>query len=163
MYKPVMLFLFIAILMVLPAAYAEQALQVSNEPVEITADRLEANEALHSIVFIGNAEARQGDVTIYADRLTIFYQDKQNEIERVMAQGNVRIVQFDRIATGEKAEFFRNEGRIVLSGQPRVSEGNSFVEGQMITLFLNDKRSVVSGGDEGRVNAVFQPKTESKP
>ncbi|MBW2477772.1 MAG: hypothetical protein JRE63_10675, partial [Deltaproteobacteria bacterium] len=74
MYKPVMLFLFIAILMVLPAAYAEQALQFSNEPVEITADRLEANEALHSIVFIGNAEARQGDVTIYADRLTIFYQ-----------------------------------------------------------------------------------------
>lgn len=132
----------------------------SREPVEITADRLEADDAAKSLVFIGNAVARQEDITINADRLTIFYADQGGDVDRIVADGNVRILQGNRLATGGRAEYFRREERMVLTGSPRVSEGKNSVQGHEIVLFIKENRSVVSGGQSGRVSAVFQPKAE---
>lgn len=132
-------------------------------PVAVTADRLEADDLAHTLVFIGNAVATQDDVTIHGDRLTVNYTGEEREIEKVVADGSVRIVQGTRVATGDKATLFHKEERIVLTGSPRVSDGENFVAGEEITLYLNDQRSVVKGGDGGRVNAVFAPKSEEKP
>lgn len=135
----------------------------SKEPVEITADRLEADDVAKSLVFIGNAVAKQGDVTINSDRLTIYYASKNTaaqggDIDRIVAEGNVRIVQQNRVATGNRAEYFRNEDRMILTGNPVVTEGANSVKGNEIILYLKENRSVVIGGRGGRVNAVFQPK-----
>jgi lipopolysaccharide export system protein LptA len=69
-------------------------------------------------------------------------------------------VQQEKLATGEKAVYYKDEERVVMTGSPKVTEGENFVEGQEITLYLNEKRSVVSGGTGGRVNAVFTPRSE---
>lgn len=131
-------------------------------PVEVSADRLEADDKAQTLIFLGNAVAAQDDVTIFADRLTVKYTGEKREIETVVAEGQVRITQGERLATGEKAVLYHLEERIVLTGSPKVSDGDSFVQGQEITVYLNDQRSVVTGGPEGRVNAVFTPK-EEKP
>ena len=132
----------------------------SREPVEISADRMEADDQAKTLIFIGNAVARQADVTISGDRLTILYLPEGGDVERIVAEGNVRIVQGERVATGQRGEYFRAEERIVLTGTPRVSEGANSVQGHEITLFLKENRSVVKSGTDGRVNAVFQPKGE---
>ena len=90
------------------------------------------------------------------------YTGEKREIERVIAEGSVRITQGTRVATGEKAVLYHIEERIVLTGSPKVSDGDNFIHGQEITLYLNDQRSVVTGGAGGRVNAVFTPQTEEK-
>lgn len=140
------------------AAPSAQSGGGSKEPVEISADRMEADEAAKTLVFIGHAVARQADVTLYADRLVIYNAAKGGDVDRIVAEGGVRIVQGTRIATGGKAEYFRNEDRIVLTGSPRVVDGTNSVQGHEISLFLKENRSVVKGGQDGRVNAVFQPK-----
>lgn len=132
----------------------------SRQPVEITADRMEADDAAKSLVFIGNAVARQEGVTINADRLTIYYAAQGGDVDRIVAEGNVRIVQGNRLATGGRAEYFRLEERMVLTGSPKVSEEKNSVQGHEIVLFIKENRSVVTGGRDGRVNAVFQPKAE---
>ena len=132
----------------------------SRAPVEIAADRLEADDVAKTLVFIGNAVARQGDVTITGDRLTIHYAARGGDVDRIVAEGGVRIVQGARVATGGKADYARSEERIVLTGSPRVSEGTSSVQGHEIVFYLKENRSVVKGGQDGRVNAVFQPKGE---
>lgn len=132
----------------------------SREPVEISADRMEADDQAKTLVFIGHAVARQADVTISGDRLTILYLPEGGDVERIVAEGNVRIVQGERVATGQRGEYFRAEERIVLTGTPRVSEGANSVQGHEITLFLKENRSVVKSGTDGRVNAVFQPQGE---
>lgn len=134
----------------------------SREPVEISSDRLEADDAARTLVFIGHAVATQGDVTINGDRLTIHYAAAGGDVDRIVAEGNVRIVQGERLATGGKAEYFRVEDRMVLTGSPRVSEGKNSVQGEEIVLYLKENRSVVKGGQGGRVNAVFQPKGEGE-
>jgi len=132
-------------------------------PVEVSADRLEADDQAQTLVFSGNAVASQDDVTIYGDRLTVEYTGEKREIEKVIAEGSVRILQGARVATGAKAVLYHVEERIVLTGSPKVSDGDNSVQGQEITIYLNDQRSVVTGGAGGRVNAIFTPQTEKKP
>lgn len=132
-------------------------------PVNVTSDRLEADDVKQLLVFSGNAVAVQDDVTVYGDRLTVKYTGEQREIQQVIAEGAVRILQGTRVATGTKAILYQAEERIVLSGSPKVTDGENSVEGDEITLYLKDKRSVVTGGAGGRVNAVFTPKSETKP
>lgn len=143
------------------AAPAGLARAAGGGPVEITADRLEADDAAKTLVFIGHAVAKQGDVTIHSDRLTIRYAQQGGDVDRLVAEGNVRIVQGQRVATGGRAEYFRADERILLTGSPQVVEGQNSVRGHEIELFPRENRSVVKGGQDGRVNAVFQPKAEA--
>lgn len=155
---------FVAVLL-LPISALAAPLELSKKrgPVEVSSDRLEADDQAQTLVFIGNAVATQDDVTIHGDRLTVKYTGPQREIQQVTAQGKVRIVQGSRVATGDKAVLYHAEERIVLTGSPKVSDGENYVQGQEITIFLNDQRSIVTGGAGGRVNAVFTPQAEKKP
>lgn len=134
----------------------------TDQPIDIRSDRLEANDAKKQMRFLGNVVARQGDLTIYAQEVTIFYSEGAGDIDRVEALRDVRIVQGEKIATGQKGIFYNNEAKIVLTGSPRVNQGEDFISGEQITVFLNEERSVVSGEDGGRVNAVFHPKGEKQ-
>jgi len=130
----------------------------SDAPVSVTSERLEADDKLHQIRFSGNVVARQGDVVIYAGELVLVYAEKGGEIDRIEASGSVRIVQGNRVATGQKASFFNKERKIVLTGSPRVYQGNDFLEGDEIIVLLDEGKSIVKSDQGSRVNAVFHPK-----
>ena len=134
----------------------------TDQPIDIRSDRLEANDAEKQMRFLGNVVARQGDLTIYAQEITIFYSEGAGDIDRVEALRDVRIVQGEKVATGQKGVFFNREAKIVLTGSPRINQGQDFISGEQITVFLNEERSVVSGQDGGRVNAVFHPKGQKQ-
>ena len=157
------LHLFIAVILLAPVSISAAPVDTSQNrsPIHVTSDRLEADDEAQIVIFSGNAVASQDDVTIYADRLTIKYTGEKREIVEIIADGQVRIVQQEKVATGEKAVYYNQEERVVMTGSPKVTEGDNFVEGQEITLYLNEKRSVVSGGDGGRVKAIFTPKPEA--
>jgi lipopolysaccharide export system protein LptA len=156
--------LFIAVALFLPAPVPAAPVDASQNrgPIHVTSDRLEADDQAQTVIFSGNAVATQDDVTINADRLIIKYTGENREIVQLTAEGQVRIVQQEKLATGGKAVYYNQEERVVMTGSPKVTEGDNFVEGQEITLYLNEKRSVVSGGDGGRVKAIFTPKPEAK-
>jgi len=89
-------------------------------PVTITSQRLEAEYEKGLITYIGNVVAKQQDFTIYADRVLIFLNDKVKGIEKIVAQGNVRMVQLNRTVTCQEATYYYEEGRLVLGGEKRV-------------------------------------------
>lgn len=144
----------------LAASPSDTPLTGSREPIEITSDRLDADDNARLMMFIGNAVAKQGDTTIHADRLTVRYAGEGGDVDRVVAEGNVRIVQGGRVATSRRADFFRDQERILLTGEPQVTEKGSTVKGHQITLFMKERRAVVQASQNGRVNAVFQPRQE---
>jgi lipopolysaccharide export system protein LptA len=161
--RPIILTLLITMLWVAPLLAAPPTgtpLTGSKEPIEITSDRLDADDNARIMMFIGNAVAKQGDATIFADRLTVRYAEQGGDVDRVVAEGNVRIVQGERLATSQRADFFRDQERILLTGDPQVTEKGSTVKGHQITLFMKERRAVVQASQSGRVNAVFQPKKE---
>jgi lipopolysaccharide export system protein LptA len=141
--------------------------ELGSLPIEIVADRLSADSIKNSVTFEGNVVAKQGDVTLHADRLFAEYSRGAGIIEKILAEGNVRAIQEDKEARAARAMFFNLEQRIVLSGDANLTQGGNTVNGETVTIYLRENRSVVTGGEGGRVRAVIQPKgrpeTKEKP
>jgi len=137
----------------------------SDQPLRISSQALEADNKNMVIVFTGNVVAKQGELTIHADKAQVFYEKKEggNEIREIVALGNVKIYEGDRLATGNKAVLDNREQKIVLTEQPKVWQGKDMVSGERITVFLNEDKSIVEGGPDRRVEVILYPKSESVP
>ncbi len=48
-----------------------------DKPIEVEADSLEVQDAEHTATFIGNVRVVQGDIRMKSDRLTVYYQSRQ--------------------------------------------------------------------------------------
>jgi lipopolysaccharide export system protein LptA len=130
----------------------------SSEPIKIKSDELQTDTKARTATFTGKVVARQGDVTINADRMVVYYAADSDDLDKVEVFGNVRIIQAGRIGTGGHGVYDSKSGRITLDGSPRVIQGNDSVTGKVITYNLNDASSVVTGGGDSRVEAVIHPK-----
>lgn len=131
--------------------------ELGRQPIEITAERLSADSTKESVTFEGNVVAIQADVTLHADRLFAEYTRSQRAIEKITAEGNVRVIQGEREARAAQAVFYNLEQRIVLTGGAELVQGENTLKGGMVTIYLRENRSVVTGGKEGRVRAVIHP------
>jgi lipopolysaccharide export system protein LptA len=131
------------------------------ESIRIKSDELQTDTKARTATFTGRVVARQGDMTIYADRMVVTYASGSDDLEKVELFGNVRIVQQDRIGTGSHGLYDSATRRITLDGNPRVVKGNDSVTGKVITYGLDDESSVVTGGGDSRVEAVIHPKERS--
>jgi lipopolysaccharide export system protein LptA len=129
----------------------------SYQPINITSDRMEADNRNRTVDFLGNVVAKREDMVIFADRITAFYTE-DGKIIKIIARGNVKINQQDRIATCLQATFFQPSQKIVLTGSPKVWQGSNIVSGGKITISLNeDTIDIDGGGKNDRVNAVIYP------
>lgn len=168
--RVVLLLFLICLLGVLPAMAAPQLLSGplpkrdrSSEPISIKADELKADNKGKTAIFIGRVVARQEDVTIYSDKLIIYYGEQEDQIDRIEAIGSVRILQTNRIGTGGHALYENREGKITLTINPKVTQDKDSVVGKIIVYYLDEARSVVTGGENARVEAVIHPKPGSGP
>lgn len=135
-----------------------------DKPVNITADTLEYDNKSNSAVFRGNVVARQNDIVLFADEVSVVYarsdekEAGKGRMKQLTAQGNVKVIQGERIATGQKIVFYNDEQKIVATGNPRVWQGDNVITGNKITVFLKEDRSVVEGSLQERVSATIYPK-----
>jgi lipopolysaccharide export system protein LptA len=152
----VLLLLFLAGAPGIPRAAEQRA------PITISADSLEVNRKARVAIYQGNVAANdQGrGLSILADRIEFYFDERMEEVERATAAGNVRLLYGERRGVAERAEYFPREGRAILLGHPKVWQENDVVSGCRITLFLREDRSQVEGCDGERVNAVLYPKRD---
>ncbi len=129
-------------------------------PITISADSLELNRKAHVAVYRGNVAANDQarGVSIQADQIEFFFDDRMEEVDRAAATGNVRISYGERRGAAERAEYYPRESRAVLLGSPKVWQDNDVVTGCKITLLLREDKSRVDGCEGQRVNAVLYPK-----
>lgn len=129
------------------------AAEEQGDAINITSDRMEAEKLKRLIVFKGNVVAEQKDMTIKSDELYIHYDESGKDVEKVIAIGNVMVMQGDKTATAKRAEYYRIEEKVVLTGNARLNEASNFVEGEKITIYVKDGRSIVEGSEKERVKA----------
>ncbi|MBI5966762.1 MAG: lipopolysaccharide transport periplasmic protein LptA [Deltaproteobacteria bacterium] len=135
-------------------------MQGADHPLRITSQQLEADNKNMVIIFRGNVVARQGEMTIYADVAQVYYDKREegNEVREIVATGNVKIQEGDRLATGQKAVFINPEQKIILTGQPKIWQGKDMVSGEKIIVLLGEDKSFIESGPDQRVEVVFYPK-----
>jgi lipopolysaccharide export system protein LptA len=146
------------LLLVLSLPSLVAAADENTQPIHITSNSMEAETKTNTVIFKGNVVAKQKDMTITSDELTAVYSDGK-ELKEVLATGNVRITQQNKIAAAEKALFLNAERKIILTGNPKVWEGRDVISGDRIIYFIDENRTIVEGGKE-RVKATIHPKKE---
>ena len=140
--------------------FAETKLPVSrnSEPIKIKSDQLIADNNRKMATFTGNVSARQGDLTIHADKMVIYYADEEGGISTAEVFGNVRIIQGDRRAQSDHGMYDAKRSMIILDGNPKVLQNNDTISGKVITYYLDQEKSEVTSGSGSRVEAVIHPK-----
>jgi lipopolysaccharide export system protein LptA len=134
----------------------------NSQPIQIKANELLTDSAARTATFTGKVFARQGDITIYADKLVIHYSVADKAVEKVEAFGSVRIVQGNRLAEADHAVYDNSAGKIVLDGSPKVIQGEDTITGNIITYFVDEQKSLVTGTPGKRVDAIIHPKEKGK-
>ncbi len=134
----------------------------SHAPIDISSDSVEADQKKNTITFKGNVVAKQEDITLYANTLIILYDPDTKQLKEIRAIGNVKVVQRERRATGQKATFHQDENKVVLDGEAVVREGENVIRGEKITFYVNEERSVVEGGKGGRVITHITPSSKEE-
>jgi len=129
----------------------------SRAPIDITSDTVEADQKQNTATFKGNVVAKQEDVTLYANTLLIIYDPDTKKLKEIIATGNVKVVQMDRRATGQKATFDQDKNKVVLDGDAVVREGTNVIRGERITFYVEEERSVVEPAKGGRVSTSITP------
>jgi lipopolysaccharide export system protein LptA len=67
-------------------------------------------------------------------------------ISKIEATGRVKIEKQDGRATCQRAVYYEDDKKIVLTGEPVAWQKGTRVTGKQITMFLEEDRSVVEGG-----------------
>ncbi len=152
--------------------------QSSQEPIDITAKKF----AIRNIpdgtenVFEGTVKVVQDDVTLTCDKLVVLYDDKKGpaptgsrsrrlpkdlqtigNIKSIVALGNVRITQNERMATAGKALYDNVKRTITLTESPRIWQGRDAGIADKIIMYLDENRSEFLGGDESPIKFRINP------
>lgn len=129
----------------------------SGEPVEVTARSLEFDYRTRVLIYRGDVVAKQGDVQLTADTLTLdLSEGEKTELQTMVAEGNVRFSKGDRRATAGRAVYDQAKRLIVLSQHAVLEDGRGNVSGDSVHVYLDDGRTVIEGGS-GRVRAILRP------
>jgi lipopolysaccharide export system protein LptA len=129
-------------------------------------------------VFDGAVVLTRGTLIVYSDRMVVSFRNqdgagndpkKANEpvktvspakgpdtvsnraVSQIEATGRVKIERDAGNATCQKAVYYRDEDKIVLTGDPVAWDKGTRVSGKRITMFLAEDRTVVEGGSRVRI------------
>lgn len=122
----------------------------SRAPIDLSADRAEAQDRADRAIFAGNVIVRQGGLTLRTARLTVAYATQDGvDINRIDASGGVTVTSPSENARGDFAVYDLEDGLITMVGNVRLERGGSFLSGARLTIDLDSGRAVMDGGLRG--------------
>ncbi len=141
----------------------------SSQPIEITADSLEVQQAKQLAIFEGNVQVVQGEIRMRAARLVVHYSEREANkqgdapnIRQIDANGDVFISNPRETAQGDAGVYDVVNKQIDLQGNVVLTQGKNVLRGDTLTLDLVTGQSRVEGGastsgNQGRVKGIFVP------
>ncbi len=136
----------------------------SKSPIDIKSDSMSLEYQNHSVLWAGHVHANQANAQLSSDNLRVNYLDKDfKEMKDMVADGNVRVSQGTRWATGDHGVFDQIKRTVVLTGSPVVHDGTDQITGRRITVFLDTGKSVVEGAHAVIFPHQGQETTSSAP
>lgn len=156
-----LLFIISGLLLILAVSLSASASSLietaEKSPIVITSETLTADNKNNLAVFEGSVVAKTKDMTMYSDKMTVFYDSKENKVRKIHAEGNVKVQNRERALFSKEAVYLDGEEKIIFTGNPKAVEGENLITGKQITFFLKDNRAVV---EESKV--VLQNSPELK-
>ncbi len=145
----------------------------SDAPVEITSQQGEYLQNEGRGVYTGNVVATQGESQIKTDKLTVICSKSPeqgggaapscDELEVLVAEGNVFYSAPDVRIRGSKAEYDFPSDTITITGDVILSRGeDGVVRGTRVIYSIGEGRTVITAGEK-RVITVFNTAKKAAP
>lgn len=116
--------------------------------IVISSQMLTADNKNNTATFEGSVVAESGDIAMYSDKMTVYYNTSENKIKKIHALGNVKVHRKERALFSDEAMYLEDEEKIIFTGHPKAVEGDNVITGKQIIFYLRDDRAVV---EESRV------------
>jgi lipopolysaccharide export system protein LptA len=144
----------------------------------VTSQKMTFKNQESQAVFDGTVVLTRGTLVVYSDRMVVSFRGQEpggseskksgdsgksrlpakgpdtvsnRAVSQIEATGRVKIERDAGNATCQKAVYYRDEDKIVLTGDPVAWEKGTRVSGKRITMFLAEERTVVEGGSHVRI------------
>ncbi|TKB24241.1 lipopolysaccharide transport periplasmic protein LptA [Desulfopila sp. IMCC35006] len=144
----------------------------SDAPIHIEANRMSSTERTSSVVFTGNVDARQADVRIRSDEMTVYYTQSEQtkkaeksasqQVEKLVCTGNVEITRGEWLGTAKKMTYLSRERQVILTDNAKAWQNQNMVSGDKIIYYLDEGRSEVIGDTSATTGKGKKP-GEKKP
>lgn len=130
----------------------------ADAPIHIAADKMTSTEKSNSVVFTGDVDAKQGDVRIRSDQMTVHYTPKgkakkgskggspTQQVEKLICVGNVEVTRAEWLGTSKRMVYLAGKRQVILTGSAKAWQGQNMVSGDKIIYYLDEGRSEVIGG-----------------
>jgi lipopolysaccharide export system protein LptA len=119
-----------------------------NEPLSIDSEELELTEQGENrhLIFRRNVRVTQGDIQLLTEKLEAFYESGSSQPERLIATGQVRVLQGDRRARCDRAVYRRADQTVECTGHAELIQHCDRVRGPTIRFDLERDHVRVLGG-----------------
>lgn len=126
------------------------------QPVEVTADALDVDQTDGTAVFTGNVVVGQGEMRLSASEVLVIYKPDRSGIERMIASGDVLLVNGPDAAEAEQADYTIDTGEIIMTGDVLLTQGINALSGQRLTVDLTTGTARMTG----RVKTILIPESQ---
>ncbi|MDR3042947.1 MAG: LptA/OstA family protein [Desulfovibrio sp.] len=173
------------------AADAKSPTEVRRDvPTAVKSDRMQYDAKGQVVIFEGDVYVQRPDFEMWAEKITLHLRKKAakpgkagadasgatgatgqagpggmdaGEIDRMVAERNVRMKRENRTGECEKATYTVDNAVLVMEGNPVLHEGENSIKGDVITFYTRENRSEVRGTSTKRVQAVFTSSGDVNP
>ncbi len=125
-------------------------------PIHIEANSMTSVEKSGTVVFKGNVDAKQGEIRIRSDVMTVYYTKKDKnakagekkpaqQVSKLICTGNVEVTRGEWLGTAKKMLYLSNERQVILTQNAKAWQGQNMVSGDKIVYFIDEGRSEVIG------------------
>lgn len=148
-------------------------LAAADAPIQIEADKMSSTEKNNSVLFSGNVDARQADVRIRSNEMTVFYttvdpkqkakgKKTSQQVQKIICTGDVEISKKEWLGTSKKMIYLAKERQVILIDDAKAYQGQNMVSGEKIVYYMDEGRSEVVGGAKGTKTTVSDAEQGAK-
>jgi lipopolysaccharide export system protein LptA len=142
--------------------------QNRDQPIQIEAASLEMRDKKKEATFTGDVKVVQGDTTMKAKSLVVFYDSAgtiksatpgpggSSSIRRLEAKGKVVVTQKNQVVTGESAVFDTKTNLITMQHDVVLTQCTNVMRGDRLVVDMTTGVSRVES-DSGHVQGLFAP------
>jgi len=127
------------------------------KPIEILADSMEWNKQLGQAIAKGNARAIQDQTTLKANKIiAILNEDNSQQIKELQAIGKVKFLKDKQLATGDRATYYINEEKVIITGNVELKRDGNIIKGEKLIIdFLSGLSKMEASGTNQKVKMKY--------
>ncbi|MBI3896706.1 MAG: lipopolysaccharide transport periplasmic protein LptA [Gammaproteobacteria bacterium] len=139
----------------------------AEQPINIHAKNVDANQKTGVSLYRGNVVLTQGSMRLEADRLEV--RQREGRADVIRAWGNPVRMKSQSDAGQElnaqaaRAEYYANERRLDLYERAIIQRNQDTVTGAVVHYAMDAQTFSAEGGDGKQVTAVIQPAPAKQP